>query len=155
MRCAYGLETGAPVDRLRAWVVVGVGVQPESFRCMRPDGTKRPVKQERSKPAALKGGNEPEMGQFDDRLANAGDLAQAGGVAVDAQDMDVRRRAGEKALEVLRRHAQPLVPLHGIANGTVEADDSRRYQAFRAQPPRPVPGRENRGRTAARSSPDR
>jgi hypothetical protein len=36
--------------------------------------------------------------------------------------MNMRRRVGEKALKLARRQAQPLVPLHGLANGAVEAD---------------------------------
>ena len=68
---------------------------------MRPDGAKRSIKQERSELAPLEHGNKPEMGQFDDRLADACELAQAGCLAVDAHDMNVGRRTGEKAFKVL------------------------------------------------------
>ncbi len=67
---------------------------------MRPDGAKRSVEQERTELAALEIGNEPEMGQLDVRLADAVEFAQAGRLAIHAQDMDMRRWKREQALEL-------------------------------------------------------
>ncbi len=93
-------------------MIMRIGMQPKPFRLIRPSRAQRPVEQERSKPSSLECPNQPEMNQFDFWLADAVELAETGGFAIDTQHTDMCRGAGEQRFEISLGHAQALIPLN-------------------------------------------
>lgn len=111
-------------------MVLGIGMKPNPLRPLRPHRAQRLVEQERPQALPLKGWNQPEMDEFDGRLSDIVELAEASGLAIDAQDMDMRRGAGQHRFEFRPGHAQTLIPLHRSADRSVEIEIAGQIKPF-------------------------